>query len=398
MTNCLSASFSNSLKALFTLLVFTVIGQISYAQKQKASPIINIIFTSDAHFGITRPNFRGDTAVIGNTVNIAMVKQMNTLPGLTLPQDGGVIAGKPVAAIDYIAENGDIANRMEVPIQSAAASWGQFETDYIKGIHLTGHNGKPAGFLIVPGNHDISNTVGFYKTMKPATDPSSMVGIYNLMMKPKTPMTNASYKYPEDRINYSRDVQGIHMMFITLWPDSAQRIWMEKDLTSVPKTTPVMIFTHDQPTCEAKHFTNPAPMHTINADSKFENLTAEYYKEGLKASKDDGGTEIEQRGWVKFLKAHPNIKAYFHGNSNWNEFYVYKGPDNDVSLNTFRVDSPMKGKYSSKDETLLSFQLISINAATQTLTARECLWNTNPKDVSQKVVFGKSITVSLKVE
>jgi hypothetical protein len=57
----------------------------------------------------------------------------------------------------------------------------------------------------------------------------------------------------------------------------------------------------------------------------------------------------------------------------------------------------MKGKYSSKDETLLSFQLISLDTKTQTLTVRECLWNTKPQDKNQQVVFGKSATVSLKV-
>jgi hypothetical protein len=100
---------------------------------------------------------------------------------------------------------------------------------------------------------------------------------------------------------------------------------------------------------------------------------------------------------VKFLKRHPNIKAYFHGNSNWNQFYVYHGPDNDVDLNVFRVDSPMKGRDSAKDETLLSFQLISLDTQSQALTVRECLWNTKPLDAAQKVVFGKSSTVSLKV-
>ena len=100
---------------------------------------------------------------------------------------------------------------------------------------------------------------------------------------------------------------------------------------------------------------------------------------------------------MKFLKAHPNIKAYFHGNSNWNEFYTYTGPDNDIALKTFRVDSPMKGEYSAKDEKLVSFQLISLDPATQQLTVRECLWNTKPLDPDNKVVFGKSATVSLKV-
>jgi hypothetical protein len=136
----------------------------------------------------------------------------------------------------------------------------------------------------------------------------------------------------------------------------------------------------------------------MTAQNKFENLVAEYYKDGLTASGDDGNTDIEQRGWVKFLQKHPNIKAYFHGNSNWNEFYVYKGPDNNVSLNTFRVDSPMKGKYSAKDETKLSFQLISLDPAKQSITVRECLWDTNPSNPSTQVVFGDSKTVSLKVE
>jgi hypothetical protein len=367
-----------------------------FVQQAKAQ-VVNMIFTSDAHFGITRAQFRGDTAVAGVKVNKAMVAQMNTLPGLTLPADGGVKAGTTVGGIDYLVECGDIANRMEVPIQSAAISWGQFDDDYFKGLKTIGHNGKPTQFLIVPGNHDISNAVGFYKTMNPAIDPTSMVKIYNLMMRPKTPLSNASYHYPADRINYSRNIKGIHMMFITLWPDSAQRIWMQKDLDTVAATTPVFIFTHDQPTCEAKHFTNPVAPFDINSKAKFENLTAERYKEGANAKGEDATTDIEQRGWVKFLKAHPNIKAYFHGNSNWNEFYTYHGPDNDVNLPVFRVDSPMKGKYSAKDETLQSFQLISIDTKAQTLTARECLWNTQPANPAQKVVFGKSVTVSVKL-
>jgi len=286
---------------------------------------------------------------------------------------------------------------MEIPIQSAAASWAQFETDYIHGLKLSGNDSKPAKLLMIPGNHDISNAIGYAKPMNPLTDPTSMVNIYNLMLQPKKPMTNTVYNYTTDKINYSRNIKGIHLMFITLWPDSAERIWMQKDLDTVAQNTPVIIFTHDEPTCEAKHFTNPLPPHNMTAKNKFQNLVMENYKEGDKAEKDSAATDIEQRGFVKFLKAHPNIKAYFHGNSNWNQFYVYKGPDNDVKLNVFRVDSPMKGEYSSKDETLLSFQLISLDPATQTLTVRECLWNTKPADPSQKIVFGKSSTVSLKV-
>lgn len=400
-TTLLNNRYNAKTLSLVLIVFFTsIIAQYSYAQTNNDQDIINIVFTSDAHYGISRPKFRGDSNVAGYIVNHAMIGQINTLPTLTLPADGGVLAAKPLAAVDYLIQTGDIANRMEVPIQSAAKSWSQFELDYIQSVSLKDHNGKPAGLLVAPGNHDISNAIGFYKPMLPLTDPTSMVKIYNMMLKPAIPLTNATYNYATDKVNYSRNIKGIHLMFITLWPDSAERIWMQKDLDTVKSSTPVIIFTHDQPTCEAKHFTNPVPPHTINAGYKFENLTAEYYKDKItvKGEGEKASTDIEQRGWVSFLKKHQNIKAYFHGNSNYNEFYVYHGPDNDVNLNTFRVDSPMKGKYSSQDETLLSFQLISFDASQQTLTVRECLWNTRPQNPTQPIVWGKSITVSLKVE
>ena len=377
-------------------LIFALCLQKGYSQTRKPS-VINMVFTSDAHYGISRAKFRGDTNVISHTVNAAMIRQINTIPNLTLPADGGINSGRVAGNVDYIIQTGDIANRMEIPIQSAALSWEQFEADYMHLVDLKGHNSKPAKLFLVPGNHDISNAIGYSKPMKPLTDPTSMVKIYNMMLKPQKSLTNATYNYATHKINYSLNIKGIHIMFITLWADSAERIWMQKDLDTVAKTTPVIIFTHDQPECESKHFTNPLPPNNMTTQNKFENLVEEHYKEGPIASKDDGATALEQRGFVKFLKVHPNIKAYFHGNSNWNEFYVYQGPDKDVNLNVFRVDSPMKGKYSAKDETLLSFQLISLDPDTQTLTVRECLWNTQPLDSTQKVVFGKSATVSLKI-
>ncbi len=383
------------LKSIFKAFSFVVICFI--CPEIALGQVVQMVFSSDAHYGIARAKFRGDSSVASYKVNAAMISQMNTIPGLVLPVDGGVNSGKVTGAVDYVIETGDISNRMEIPVQSAAVSWSQFENDYMHHIMLTAQDGKPSKLLLAPGNHDISNAIGYARPMKPLTDPTTMVKIYNLFVKPQQPLTNASYDYAVDKINYSRNIKGLHVMFITLWPDSAERIWMQKDLDTVAKTTPVIIFTHDQPECEAKHFTNPLPPHNMTLENKFENLVSEYYKEGVVAPKDDGATNVEQRGFVKFLKAHPNIKAYFHGNSNWNEFYVYHGPDNDVNLPVFRVDSPMKGKYSAKDETLLSFQLISIDTRTQTLTARECLWNTKPSDATQKVVFGKSKTVSLKV-
>jgi len=366
-------------------------------QNKRDDTITNIVFTSDAHFGITRANFRGGVDVPGVVVNAAMVNEINSLPNIILPQDGGVSAGKIVGGIDFLIEGGDIANRMEIPIQSAAVSWAQFAGDYMNKLHIATHNGKPATLLMIPGNHDISNAIGFAKPMNPLTDPTSMVQLYNLMLKPKVPMTNKKYDYSKNKINYSFNLKGIHMMFITLWPDSAERIWMQKDLDTVAATTPVIIFTHDEPTSESKHFTNPLPPYNMTVENRFQNLLEEKYKEGSVAKKGKGATDIEQRGFVKFLKQHPNIKAYFHGNTNYNEFYTYKGPDNDVALHVFRVDSPMKGESSAKDETKLSFHLISLNTQTQTLTVRECLWNTQPSNPNQKIVFGNIATISLHV-
>lgn len=381
-----------------SLLFMSVCTGNAFGQDKNSDTVTNIVFTSDAHFGIKRAKFRGSVSVPGVVVNTALVNEINTLPGLTLPQDSGVNSGKTIKSIDFLIEGGDIANRMEIPIQSAAASWRQFADVYMHKLHLTAHNGKPATLLMIPGNHDISNAIGYAKPMKPATDPTSMVQIYNLMLKPQLPMTNEKYDYAKDKINYSFNLKGIHMMFITLWPDSAERLWMQKDLDTVALTTPVIIFTHDEPTSESKHFTNPLPLHNMTIENKFQNLLEENYKEGDIAGKGNHATDMEQRGFVRFVKAHPNIKAYFHGNTNYNQFYTYKGPDNDIALHVFRVDSPMKGESSAKDESRLSFQLISLNTANQTLTVRECLWNTKPNAPDTPIVFGQSSTISLNVK
>ncbi|TFF38416.1 metallophosphoesterase family protein [Mucilaginibacter psychrotolerans] len=381
---------------LLRLLLLLLVAQAASAQKKETPRVVNMLFSSDAHYGLTRA-FRGDTGVTGHSVNATMIAQMNTMPGIILPADSGVNSGTRVGAVDYVVQTGDIANRMEAGVQIAAASWAQFEQDYLHGLKLRGHDSKRAQVLVTPGNHDISNAIGYGKPMTPATDPTAMVKIYNLMLKPKQPLTNETYNYHTQKVDYSRNIGGVHFMFLTLWPDSAQRIWMQADLDTVSATTPVIIFTHDQPTCEAKHFTNPVAPFTMTQENKFENLTEERYKEGLVATANGGNTAIEQRGWVAFLKRHPNIKAYFHGNSNYNEFYTYKGPDDDVDLKVFRVDSPMKGKYSAKDETKLSFQLISLDPDKQILTVRECLWDTEPLLKSQKISFGATATVSLKV-
>lgn len=370
----------------------------SAASADSSHPIIQIVFTSDVHFGITRPAFDGDSNVASVKVNARLVSKINHLPALSLPRDEGVGAGQTIGPIDYIMISGDIANREETPIQSAASSWEQFRQDYLDGITLRDHRNRPTAFLLVPGNHDVSDAVGFYRRMDPPTDASSMAGIYNLMLHPPTPKTSASFHYPLDKINYNRTIGGICFLFITIWPDSANRIWMEKELSRIDPQTPVIIVAHDPPDGDPAHFFNPNGDHGINSRDRFENLLEESSKDPHNGFGDDGKPKddrIEQLGFVKFLKAHPNIKAYFHGHNNWNEFYTYHGPDGDISLPAFRVDSPMKGKASSKDERRLSFQLISIDAGSRTLTARECLWNPDPSRPDAAPVWGESRSIRL---
>jgi hypothetical protein len=305
-------------------------------------------------------------------VNAALVSDVNSL-------------AERVGPMDFLVEGGDVANRAEAAdeIQPASVSWSQFRNDYIEHLSLRTPSGAKTPVYVVPGNHDASNAVGFYKPMKPAVDKSSMVGIYNLMMAPAK-RSIATYEYASDRILTSRDVGGVHFVFLTIWPDSIGRAWLARDLARVGASTPVVIFTHDQPDAQSKHFTNPNGRHDVNAIDRFENLLSDTFADG---DTIDDGDEIEQVAWEDFVRSHPGITAYFHGNSNWNEFYDWQGPRHSIALHTFRVDSPMKGKDSESDETKLSFHVVEIDTRTMTMTVRERLWNT--------ATWGVSTTVSV---
>src|SRR5712671_1757174 len=329
------------------LMVFAVTAQ----PQERAARQIRFVFTSDAHYGLTRAAFRGRANVPAHDVNAALVSDLLTL-----------------GPLDFVVEGGDVANRAEAAehIQPAAASWSQFRQDYLEQIK--------APVYVVPGNHDASNAVGYYKTMTPATDATAMIAIYNLMMAPAK-RTATTFNYANDRVLTSRDIGGVHFVFLQVWPDSIGRAWLTRNLANVGASTPVVVFTHDQPEAQNKHFINPNGTHDINDVDRFENLLAD----------TDAGTRIAE--WESFLLQHPNITAYFHGNSNWNEFYDWRGPHQLVTLHTFRVDSPMKGHDSEQDETKLSFHVASIDTRTHTLTVRERLWNT--------ATWGASATVSL---
>jgi hypothetical protein len=329
------------------------------------------VFTSDAHYGIKRTPFLGYSSA--KQVNGAMVAVMNTLPGISFPcNDNGVNACKAVGAIDFVAETGDIANRMESnsggysQVQSAAVSCSQFASDYIDTLSLKDKSGNKAPLYIVPGNHDVTDAIGFYKPMSPITDATSIAQIYNLMMNPSTLRNKDTYNYSTDKVFFSKNINGVHYIFITMWPDSVARAWIDNDLKSVADTTPVIVFTHDQPDIETKHLTNPNGSHEINATDQFENVVADQSADtdvnGLFTI--DAPSATEQRALEAFLKKHKNIVAYFHGNDHINGTYTYSGPDNDISMNVIRVDS-----------------------AAKKMTVRDYMWETK--------TWGDSVTFSL---
>jgi len=315
------------------------------------------------------------------------VAQMNRLPSANFPADGGLRASGPVGPIDFVVDGGDIANRAEaaeVPIQTSSKSWAEFSADYIDGLRLQDSTGKRTPLYVVPGNHDASNAVGYYKPMV-TLDKTSITGIFNLMMKPAVLKTPDTFDYVRDRMQVSHDLGGIHFVYITLWPDSRVRTWLENDLERVNASTPVFIFAHVFPDGDPKHFRNPNGKHDINPADQFENLL------------DDTFTDVtsQQKGWEDFVRAHSNITAYFHGHSNWNQFYDWTGPNHTVALHSFRVDSPMKGKFSNPDESKLSFQIATVDTAARTMTVREVLWNADPQHPEKGPAWGASTTVAL---
>ena len=68
--------------------------------------LVQFVYTSDQHYGITRKAFRGLDKVSSREVNAAMVQAINTLPGISLPEDGGVRAGQPVQGADAVISTG----------------------------------------------------------------------------------------------------------------------------------------------------------------------------------------------------------------------------------------------------------------------------------------------------
>ena len=190
-----------------------------------------------------------------------------------------------------------------------------------------------------------------------------------MTMNPDEPVTADTFDYSTDRVVYTFVESGIRFAVVGIWPDSKARTRLAETLGEDPDT-PCILFTHMPPETEAQRFTNPYGDHSINRADGFENLICDT------CSVDADGVPVkEYRDLEGFLKQHASLKAWFHGHTNYNEYYIWHGPDNTISLPVFRVDSPMKGEYSETDDALLSFQVVCLDTETLDMSVREYYWN-----------------------
>lgn len=359
--------------SLFLFLIFNFINVLTLDAEE-----IRFIYCSDLHYGIKR-NFRGKECETYKVVD-DMLKSFTLLYSSPLPSDGGAGAGTVFGEPDFLICTGDISNRMQKGAWTASESWNQFKKDWIDALDYP--------VYVVPGNHDISNAIGYPKRLSPERDDASAVGIFNHNMPMYGHSEIEDFNYPENSVRYSFVRDSLRFMFIGMWPDGNMRMWMDSVMTEDP-VSPVIIFTHDPVEADAKHYTNPNYPYNINAVDKFENLLSD-------TCSVDNINKLPEGNWSRFerfVESHPQIKAYFHGDCNYNEFYEWKGVNGTVSLPVFRVDSPMKGEYSSKNENLLSYQVVCIDTDNKIITVRECLWN---KDGLTSITWGEVKTISYK--
>jgi hypothetical protein len=79
-----------------------------------ATGSVQFVFSSDAHYAITRPAFRGATDLNARDVNRALEASINALSMATFPPDGGIASGPPVGSVGFFVEGVDVSNREEI--------------------------------------------------------------------------------------------------------------------------------------------------------------------------------------------------------------------------------------------------------------------------------------------
>lgn len=63
-------------------------------------------------------------------------------------------------------------------------------------------NNNQSPLFLVPGNHDVSNAIGFYEKMSPAKDATSMAEIFNRTMNLSVLRTKGTYSYDKEKVFY----------------------------------------------------------------------------------------------------------------------------------------------------------------------------------------------------
>lgn len=198
------------------VLVLVCISLFCCSLGARGGEILRFIYCSDLHYGIDR-EFRGAESVPADSVSRAMLRSFGLLENAVLPDDGGAGGGRVFGKPDFIVCTGDIANRMESGVQTASASWRQFLRDWAEYLDR---------LYLVPGNHDISNAIGYPKPMCPERDASSAAGIYNMAMRPDTAVRAENFDYGTDRTHYTFVVDSVRFVFMGMWPDSCMRSGM----------------------------------------------------------------------------------------------------------------------------------------------------------------------------
>lgn len=360
--------------------------QTATAQRSESAAAIHFVLVSDLHYGLARTRFRGDSAVSAAKVNAALAAAVRALPGTRLPDDTGVHAGQPIDELGFVAVTGDIANRAEPGVQSAAASWQEFLDTFV--APLNAGRAAPLPMIVATGNHDASNAIGYVPALTPRIDTAAMAGLLRLI-DPVQYAQRPPFDYTRDRIHYVRRLDGVALMVLHIWPDSAERAWMEQELSSIPDSVPVLLFAHDPPMVDISHFTAPGggPPGTGGFQAL---LTEQWQGAPLPGARFEGSPTLE--GFRALVRRHRNVRAYFHGHQNWTEFHALREADGTALLPAFRVDSPLKGRDSATDDTKLSFLVVTLDAARQRLTVREYRWD----HVSAASRWGPQATILLR--
>jgi hypothetical protein len=351
---------------------------------------INFIFTSDLHYGITR-NFHGATAD-AQTVNEAMIDQMNALPQVELPNGEG-----KVGTVEFVAITGDITNR-GAKASPAGVSWQKFQDDYLGRdnagghgsggrLNLKGQDGKNIPVYMQVGNHDVNNAIGYPDV---PLDTTPFVQISNRMLGTSWTVSSAEpLDFPARQMNYAVDHGGVHMMFVNMWPDRKIQAWMEEELKKAGRAAPAFVFAHvPLDPGETKLFRNPA------APTTYTTTYVGSIPFTIGAGGDYASTKAAKAELVDWLARHKQVKAYFFGHDNFREYATLTpdAADPGATVGMFRADSPMKGSASGKDEKKLSFNVFTMDTRAWTLTAREYLWN-----AGEGGEWGASATVSIAV-